>query len=488
MRATRLSEHRRVEGILFLTVFASCAYFHGGVHANQNARLNAIFAFVEPGTPYSGTFRIDGFLRDPAGGINTEDWTVAGGHYYANKAPGTILLGSLVYGALFYVQRWIGVDPGAPLVQVFNAYSLNLFLGPLWTAVGAVAFFRLIVVGTSTAAAALLSFALFLGTGLFPYSTQIWGHTTAAAFITLAQRALSMQTRRGAWLGGFWVGWAACTDYLAVLAVVGLGVAGLWRRLRDASAYVAGGVPALAAMAGYQWYCFGSPFTLATAHTNERFVSPDRALGMFSTPHLNTLFELSFGSYRGMLPQMPVLVLAIVGWVCWARRAPRDPWLWSCLATPLGALLVVSGFHGWYGGATVMTRYLLPFLPIAFVASRELSFTPRTLAWSVPVAAWSVTNMLAVAAVNPLVPWNRDNPLYGFTYPLLWQGSLSPYAFPMRLHQELPEWSMIEHFSMWNWGQLLGLSGLWSLAPLLVAWTGAALAMRAALRTVPAHP
>ena len=49
---------------LFLVVFLGFAYFHGGGMANQASRFDAIAAFVEPGTPDTGTFRIDRFLFD----------------------------------------------------------------------------------------------------------------------------------------------------------------------------------------------------------------------------------------------------------------------------------------------------------------------------------------------------------------------------------------------------------------------------------------
>ena len=57
---------------IVLLIFATeGAFFHPGGW-NQYARVSATVAFVEPGTPYSGTFRIDG-LKDGER-LGTGDW------------------------------------------------------------------------------------------------------------------------------------------------------------------------------------------------------------------------------------------------------------------------------------------------------------------------------------------------------------------------------------------------------------------------------
>ena len=105
---------RRHEIVLLLLLVISGAYFHGGGASNQNVRFDAMVAATE-----GEGFRIDRFMRGPDGilseppptGGNTVDWSfsppagvvqpepgsgLVAGHYYANKAPGTILIGSAV--------------------------------------------------------------------------------------------------------------------------------------------------------------------------------------------------------------------------------------------------------------------------------------------------------------------------------------------------------------------------------------------------------
>ena len=123
-------------------------FFHGGGWHNQNSRFDALVAFVEPGTPDHGSFRIDRFRRDKGGRLvepservgNTMDWSwypPAGraspnlelgqvqGHYYSNKAPGPILLGIPVYAALYFGEGWLGLDPHAGTLVEFNLYAVN---------------------------------------------------------------------------------------------------------------------------------------------------------------------------------------------------------------------------------------------------------------------------------------------------------------------------------------------------------------------------
>ena len=94
----------RVEIGLVLLVLFGLAYFFSSGSWNQNARLDAIYAFVESGPDQYG-FRINRFLFDPMRGLNTGDWARVDSNYYANKAPGTILLGILVYAPLHWFEK-----------------------------------------------------------------------------------------------------------------------------------------------------------------------------------------------------------------------------------------------------------------------------------------------------------------------------------------------------------------------------------------------
>ena len=178
------------EIILFCLTFFAVAWFYNGANWNHISRFDAIFAFVEPGTPDTGTFRIDRFITDPVEGVNTGDWSQnpRTKHYYSNKAPGPALLGIPLYYVMYHVERMCGFDPAHGVSLLINAYLLSLLIAGLPVAMAAVFFYRLMLARTSqdSIRAFLLTLVLVFGTLLLPYSTQLWGHGTAAAFIIMA--------------------------------------------------------------------------------------------------------------------------------------------------------------------------------------------------------------------------------------------------------------------------------------------------------------
>jgi len=465
---------RRARIWIGVVVFAGAAYFYGGASWNQNARLDAIFTFVEPG-PHQWTFRLDPFLPDPDQGINTGDWTRVGDHYYANKAPGTMLLGAAVYLPLYTLERAVGVDLTRPAVQHANAYVINLGVTVLPLAVAIACWASLFAHRTSPVAATALALLTFFGTALFPYATQLWGHTTAAAFTMLAVWAFETARRTGRTgfdtAAGAFAGVAVLSDFLAAPVVAALFIAMARRNGRQLLRFIVGGTGPALVLLLYQWYCFGSPWHLPTDGTNPMFVDDQRALGLFGWPSGVALFLMTVGPYRGVFLQMPLLLAAIVGFRRWWRRAPNDPTLWICLGSAVATLLWVSTFNGWHGGASVSARYLIVILPLVALALREVPDAGRERRALIALAVPSVATMLAIAAVSPLVSEFALNPLFGDIWPRFLAGDLHPHTLAIRL-QKLdanPGWRTV---AVWNWGDLAGLSGLTRVLP----WIGLVIA------------
>src|SRR6185312_4247749 len=98
-------------------VFVAHGYFYNGASWNQNARLDAVYAFVDPGYRETGTLRITRFVEDPRGS-NTGDWATYRGQYYSNKAPGTSIWAIPAYTTLRATERAIGVNPMGLRVEV----------------------------------------------------------------------------------------------------------------------------------------------------------------------------------------------------------------------------------------------------------------------------------------------------------------------------------------------------------------------------------
>lgn len=453
-------------GLVLLVMFAFGYFFTSGKW-NQNARLDAIYAFVEPG-PDQYTFRINRFIFDPVKNLNTGDWARLGSNYYANKAPGTILIGVLVYWPLHWLETVVlGFDAYHPVVEIANAYFINFAVSVLFAAMGALLYRRLLEgFEVPPRRALFITLALAFGTAMFPYSTTLWGTATTTTLVIAGYVGLRLATKGSITAAGASLGFAVCSDYLAVLFVIMAGAYMLLHERPRFGWFCLGGVPALVVLLGYQQYCFGSPFTTASSLSQAGFLDQNRWLGMLGWPSPTALFQLTFGPARGVFFQMPVLLLAAAGSYYWLKRAPRDPWLWLCSLSFVVPLVVVSGFNGWHGGASVSARYLISALPWLVLTLKEL---PGSRRWSVVLVVLtmvSALNMLAVAATSSLVPDYVDEPLYSWVYPLFLAGDFGSLAQPTRLQLLHPAWSHIAPLTCFNLGEVLGLSAYASLLPL----------------------
>lgn len=479
--------------LLGALIFLAHGYFWNGIAWNQAARLGGIFAFVEPGTADSGTFRIDRFREAPERGLATKDWARVGGHYYPNKAPGTTFLGIPAYAVLFRAERALGLDPQSARSTNVNGYAINLWVSALWTAVAAAALWaaaRGLATngrgGESSSAdrpaifgALLAALTYAFGTMAFPFDTTLWGHTTAAAFAALGLCALLRSREFSSFAAGFWNGMAVLTDYLAAVSWLAGLAASSWpdprsgrgtrARLRPALLYLAGSAAPLAALAAYHQVCFGKILTTATALQNPGFQQSGRVAGAFGLPSLAVIGALLASSHRGLFVSSPVLVFAVPGAIRLWRSGSRRLVL-ICAANIAGYLLAVASFNGWHGGDSTGPRYLIGSLPfwcllLAPVASRAAS-TPRRAGSALFVGALllSAANMLVVTFVHPMMSSDVPNPLYGILYPALFAGRLPARVQVFNLGGVLFE--LRGRAALIPWVVLVG-----GMLAILVAWT-----------------
>lgn len=490
----------RSDVLLVAYVLVLAGYFYNGWGWNQTARYDAIWAFVEPG-PNRGTVRIDNFLVDPENGINTGDWArnaEHSPHYYANKAPGTTLLGIPFYAALYAAESAVGVDPRGPSTVLANAYLLHLWVTVLPLALSALFFRRILThLGLPRRKAVAYTILIYSGTLLLPFSTAMWGHTTAAAFVVMALGCF-IAGGRWAWLAaGVLAGAAVLTDYgAAPFAASLVGAAALVPRMRQRIPWVvAGGAGPLLIFFAYHWILFGSPFTLASSFSPSEMITERYAFGLFGIPKAAAFWSLTFSTARGLFVFMPVLLVAVAG-VGYIRRHPRAELGWLALFNVVAALLMNMSFNAWQGGVSAGPRYLITSLPLYGVL---LAFVPagrRAHAAVVGLGAFSVANMFVIASVSPMAPDAfRGSPLF-FSWAKvlgvlrvdlgleaapppggpLSRGSLHIYpTIPLR------EWgipvrsALYERWASFNLGErLLGLRGTVSLLPVVAGAIGLA--------------
>jgi hypothetical protein len=484
---------RRVERSLFWAFLCAGAYFYNGAVANQLARYDTIFAFVEPGTPDTLSFRIDRFVDRGDGRGNTIDWAnnpAHDDHFYSNKAPGIAYLGIPVYAAVYHLERALGGTPESHRLTYVNCYILNLVLTVLPVALSVPHFSRIVAGVVGGAWAVGLTAGLYFGTLMLPYSTQLWGHATAAAWVVMALSFALRTPPRYAW-SGFFAGLGVLTEYAVGLSLVSLLLFLLARReVRGAAAMIGGGVLPLLAFGIYHALCFGGAFTVANLHTNPVFVDEDAAGGLFRVTTMgDALWGITFSPFRGLFWHMPVLLVVFAGLAVASRLGGRAL-TWLCLANISAFLLMNVAFNRWDGGACVGPRYQIPALPFYFVLASlviaEVRDRVRARPWLGRALAGlfagglllSAANMLVTVSVSPLasevLPWQPPeeqaawrNPL-ALYYDKLAAGALQPHGLVQIRFTEEPWGEEVRRLEKFILGRFVGLRGVWLTVPYLV--------------------
>jgi hypothetical protein len=448
---------------VFFLVFFAHAFFMGALGFNQSTRVGAILAFVEPG-PNRFTLRIDEFVASDARNLMTGDWARgADGHYYSNKAPGLSFVGIPAYAVLYGLERLVGAEPRSEPVTRFNTILLNLCCTVVWTAAASALLLLFLGASGSGRDEALLGALGFaFGTLMFPYDTSLWGHPTAAACL-LAALCLAWWPGgvRRPWLAGLLGGFACLVDYLAVFALVGIGVALLGRSTswRRRIAFGAGVALPLLALLVYQRAIFGAFLTTASSQSNPAFLDETRAFGLLGGFDAGALFGLLFSCWRGLFLYCPVLLFSGLGaWQRW--RAGRKALVAACSASFAAQLLFVASVSYWWGGMASGPRYLITALPLfAILAPRTGAIAPWTRWLYFAALALSVCNMLTLSAVELMIAEDERNPLYGLAYRLLATGDYPHLIDATNLGQWfglLPPWDLVAFLLLFG-GWTIGL-------------------------------
>jgi hypothetical protein len=489
---------------VFLLAFFVYAYFlPRWADWNIDSRFDLTRAIVDV-----HSLRIDRFH------FNTWDKAVSKGHFYSDKAPGTAVLGAVVYAgyaAAKYVpllrrgitdaesnslwnvairlgrtstqkapapkgtnlggcQRAGGggnvqyIPWGNRLYPPFRDWALSKYV----TTVGAVAL---------TSAGFLAFFFWFLGfftrrswirwavtlaygfaTVALPYSTVFYSHQISAGCLFTAFGLLYLYNQRavgmpGIVTAGFLLGFAFFTEYTVALVIITVGLYGLWavrRRIAAAASFVGAGMVPVLALFAYNKATFGSP--LDTGYSHDFCWSAAQGVGYagFTRPQSGPLFDLTFGPYRGLFYTSPFLLLALVGGLIMVRRGLKLESL-LCIGTAVIFILVISAYWGWNGGQVDGPRYLVPIVPfLAFPVVFYLDALARNVL--------AVTVFLVILVWSLFATWASF--LGGELFPHSWMRyPLENYSLPALGRNEIAP----------NFGMFFGLTGWHSLIPLVVA-------------------
>lgn len=243
----------------------------------------------------------------------------------------------------------------------------------------------------SAGVASLVAFAAGLVPPLLFYSWQFYPEVPAALSLALALHLLLFRSPAGA-RAALWLGlviaplpWLHQKYVPLSLVVLGMGVLAVHRARRGALAIAAVLAPPLFShwlFAVHNFTITGSvrPDALFRAH-GRGGVSPD-TLGQGA---LGLLFD---GRY-GLLPYVPIGILAIAGLMAPAAGAARLRRAWPAA---LVYFLTVAAADNWTGSISNLGRFLLPLVPLAAAfAAVLLAKAPRrdVRALVLMLAAWT---------------------------------------------------------------------------------------------------
>ncbi len=489
---------------LFLLLLLSYTYiFPRWADPNQNSRLDMVVAVVD-----DGTFQIDRYVH------NTVDYAKVGDHYYSDKAPGAAFLAIPVYAGLRLALDLPVMDGLMARLSQHDAFKATLRADGSGILAEKVRFALAQAAITFVVAAvpsALLGVLLFrwlacltlqvwprlvvvLGYGLltpaFAYAGAFYGHQLSAALLFgafyLAFRIGESANRRmgeSAANTHFWslvaigllLGYSVVTEYPTLLmvsilylytcyavvksSVPNFTLSTVYRLPSASRVYRQMGwvtMPAALVAAGWMAYntaIFGSPLELGYSHSELWTEQHHTGFMSLNLPHAAAMWGITFGLFRGLFVLSPWLLLALPGFWLWYRSGRyRAEWL-AALASAVVIFLFNSSSVMWWGGFAVGPRYLLPALP--FMA------LPVIFVFKNPVSSRNRVFLGLLAA------------LFGWSFVATWGLTLAEQAFPSDailnplLDYALPNW-LAGNIAR-NMGTILGLGGLWSLLPLLLA-------------------
>jgi len=382
-----ISSMRTISMVLFVGLLITYGYF---IQTTNNAqvvtRLGLTLSLVE-----DQRITIDKFQK------YTKDKAPLNGHYYPDKPPGLSLLALPAVSLVREAVLLTGHDPASMTLSgptaLFKVYAYAATLGT----VGVLTAFAAIMVlwvalalGVALEGALVGALAFGLGTPAFGWATAFFGHAATGALLFLAfGTTVLLATGRvrlppflcGLGVVGLLLGLAVSVEIISAVAGAAIGAfaVGLaatrwnWRGgLAAGAALMLGGLIGVAPLLIYDTLAFGGP--LNTGYANV-VGFPGMKVGFFgiSAPDIGVIEALLFGTYRGLLPIAPVLILMPVGLWVMVRERLRGPAL-VILVVTLSYLAIIGGYYYWDGGSATGPRYLVPTLPfdglaLAFVWS-----------------------------------------------------------------------------------------------------------------------
>ncbi len=448
---------------------------------------------------------------------DTQDKSFFQGHYYSNKAPGS----SFIAAPAYLLVRLAEVYARVNLSEEIFLYCIKVVCVSLPSAFFMILLFKFWAYLTllyPVRRAMMIAYAL--GTLAWPYSTLFYSHQIATmslfvAFLIIFVSKEMNATGKPMFEVGFFCGLAFCLEYPTLLislllfayaavifknlksivflivaagvtwllqdrfefliayfgsqgaigAIIAVGAVTLLMIFWQTSVlffFLLGALFPVAAALFYHQACFGGvlnfPYYFETyqpfaiAHQNGiAGVTFPRNPAEFRE-HLSALRQLLISPYRGLFFYSPFLIFSLNGILMMIRD--KEWRKEGCLFFGILVvyLLFLCSFTDWEGGWSMGPRHLTPLLPflvtaVVYQLGKVGNPVRARLAWFVtPLLLISIFFTFLGTVVFPYFPKEFKNPLYELSWLTLVQGKFAP-----------------------NIGEWLGLKGLLSLLPLLIA-------------------
>jgi hypothetical protein len=198
-------------------------------------------------------------------------------------------------------------------------------------------------------------------------------------------------------------------------------------------------------------------------------------------PKPRAFVEILVGRFRGLVPLAPIVLAGPIGLALLGLARRARPAAIAAGLIVVYYVLFNAAYRYWNGGWSYGPRHLAPALPFACLGLAALwSFRGVALRWTargllIAGFAWGAAHSLVAVSTTAQPPEDYRRPVGQLLAPAFRDGDLSLN------HQSFDEGSAdarrlrggkLRH-DAWNLGEVFGLRGHASLAPLFVLWAAA---------------
>ena len=347
----------------------------------------------------------------------SQDHAVApSGNRVSDKAPLTALLSVPVYGAL----RLISLPFGHPDFHTTTMW-MRFWLGTIPMLILLLTMWQILkrYVRKETAIFALLILTFATMNATFSFTAM--GHLLSEMLLALS--VFFLIDRKNYFVSGLFAGLAGINEYpmMAVAAILLIYAIFESRDWKSVLKLIAGGLPSLAILLGYNAIVFGSPFLFSYDFVPKMGVvqEPFYALGW------DKIWGVLFSDSRGFFFYSPVYLLSFLGIGAFVKERKPEAILFGAIVLFFFGFLF--GFKEWAGGWTPGSRHLIPMIPFltVFLAKWMDKLDERKPAMKTVFLSLAIFSL----AMNVL-------PKLTYTFypdkipnPTLWAGMLSFYLY-----------------------------------------------------------